>query len=269
LLEGSIVQDLQDEDLMRRFLLGESGDKERELVEDRFLTDPAYFEALCALEDELILSHIRGDLPQRWRRPFDVHVLASPARRRRVEEAERLHQSLSSSRRQPGRGAKRTLWTSPISLWMAVAAGIFGVVFSGWLIGRRTASDREAAIPSPTNRSQPVALATFVLAPGLTRSELGASNVFRVEPGIPQIRLQFSAPAGSDGTLRTVLRPVGGESIQVPAEPEFRRDGNRVDVSWVVAAPLLPRGDYLLTLLSEAPAGQREPLASRFFSIVQ
>ena len=44
---------VQDEDLMRRFLLGEVDEDERTRVEERFMADADYFEALCALEDEM------------------------------------------------------------------------------------------------------------------------------------------------------------------------------------------------------------------------
>jgi hypothetical protein len=267
-----VQDDVQDEEMMRRFLLGQSGAEEQEAVEERFVTDPAFFEALSALEDELVLSHVRGDLPQRWRSAFDARVLASPARRRRVEEAERLHQALIASGARTihsGHGSKRALWSRPTATWLAAAAAIVVVILSGWLIGRRTAPVQDAAVTGPATSSVPAIIATFVLAPGLTRSELGPSNVFRIEPGVQQVRIELSATTSNIEPLRAVLRQVGGEFIAVPTDPVFRGNRNRVDVSWLIAASLLPRGDYLLTLMSETPTGPREALASRFFSIVQ
>ena len=262
---------VQDEDLMRRFLLGEVGADERQRVEERFMTDAEYFEALCALEDEMVLSHVRGDLPPQWRRSFNAHILDSPDRRRRVEQTEELVSALRSSTWHMGVSKnlpKPARWPRQAGVWLAAAAGIVAVVMSGWLIRRLPGPDRKTSVSSETTRLESGAIATFVLAPGLTRSALGASNVFRVAPEIQQIRIELSEPLSTVRPLRAELRVVGGDPIPVPTEPAIGHNGNRVEISWTVPARLLSPGDYLLTLSTETATDEREALASRFFSVV-
>src|SRR5262245_49649918 len=87
---------------MARFLLGEVTAEERDAVEELFATDHEYFEALRALEDELIVRHLKRELPQEWRTPFDRAYLQSPDRRRRVDEIAAFVHAASDPAMSPG-----------------------------------------------------------------------------------------------------------------------------------------------------------------------
>jgi len=83
------VNDTADDRLMTRFLLDDLPADERALVQDRSAADADYFESLCALEDDLILRHLRGELPARDAQLF-ARAYASPARQPRLESAQAL-----------------------------------------------------------------------------------------------------------------------------------------------------------------------------------
>ena len=162
--------------MMRRFLLGESGAEEQETVEERFMTDPAYFEALCALEDELVLSHVRGDfaaaLAQRLRRPRARRPgpAAASGRGRTAAPGRHRFQGIEGT----GDSFRTGLEARHLVEADGDVAGGSGGHRGG---GLERLADLAAAPPrsrTPRSRArQPAAkraiIATFVLAPGLTR----------------------------------------------------------------------------------------------------
>src|SRR4030095_15428191 len=93
------LTDLDDDDLKRRFLVGDVTPDEQARVEARFMADAAYFEELRALEHELMLSHLRGELPEKWQARFKARVLDSPARHQRVDDVEAFASALAEAGR--------------------------------------------------------------------------------------------------------------------------------------------------------------------------
>jgi hypothetical protein len=164
-VKGEVVQDVHDEDLMRRFLIGEVEPDERARIEELFMRDPEYFEALCAVEEEMILSHVRGDLPERWRAPFEAHVLASPAGRRKVEDTGALLQVLAKSAQYtqmtaPWRPEETWKRSSRFRTWprrrLLAAAGVSGMVAAAAALALVTASRRaDAPAVSPPTAAAP------------------------------------------------------------------------------------------------------------------
>ena len=71
--------------------------EERQLVEDRFMSDSDYFETVELVEEQMILEYLRGELPAQWRAGFSSAILDSPARERRVAEMRTFLSSLESS----------------------------------------------------------------------------------------------------------------------------------------------------------------------------
>ena len=78
----------ENDELLVRYLLGELGEEDQESVEERYINDPAFYEQLLAVEDDLIDSYAEGGLSQKQRASFENHFLRSPERQKRVEFAE-------------------------------------------------------------------------------------------------------------------------------------------------------------------------------------
>lgn len=70
---------------IRRFLLGESADGEREKIEAKFIADESFFEQINAVEDDLIESYLRGKLEFEDKRKFEKNFSATEKRRRKIE----------------------------------------------------------------------------------------------------------------------------------------------------------------------------------------
>lgn len=264
------MTDLRDEDLMRRFLLEDLTPEEREHVEAAFFRDPAYFDALSAAEDELILLHLRSELPERWRDSFQRAILDSPARRRHVDDMRGLLAASVAAGAPPADGSR--WWKrSPkgLGVLFTAAAAVLILAF-GWLLRQ----DRpQPATASPAIRTGVTpGVVTLFLAPGLTRADLRQSNVFRIPAGAARVQFGLVVPQHQLAEMRIQLRPVDGAAIATATGGDLvvRDTVDGLAVTWPVPASLLGPGDYILTV-SATPAPGRDPesVAKRFFSVVR
>jgi len=82
-----------DKQTLTRYLLGELSPQEREQLEREQLAQPEFREDLIAVENDLIDSYVRGDLPDEQRRQFENHFLDSLEKQERVELAKLLMDS--------------------------------------------------------------------------------------------------------------------------------------------------------------------------------
>jgi len=64
--QNNVIDSIEQEEMMLRYLLGQSPEDERVQVEERFFSDGAYFDELLALEDSLIDDFVSGRMsPER------------------------------------------------------------------------------------------------------------------------------------------------------------------------------------------------------------
>lgn len=296
-----VEPDIHDEDLMKRFVLGDVSDAERERVEQAFQENSEYFDELCALEDELILLHLRDELPEVWTTRFRKVLEESPALARHVEEtralllaatAERAAQvvetrspaglvevpPVAGDRAQPPatpapKEARRAWWGwSPgeFGFGLAAAAALVAAVV-GWSLLRTPQSGVEPAgtAADAQFRTVPTAVATLLLVPGLNRGDLQQQNVFRVPAGTTGVELRLVVPGGHVAGMQAQLRPVGGTPLAIATEPTGTETPEGFEIRWSIPAGMMPPGDYLLSITSAVQGREPESVASRFFSIVE
>jgi len=83
-----------NEDLVRRYILGELPERERERLEVGLLTDDRYYETLTALEDEveddLIDQYLDGELTEQEREKFEQAFRNTPERAHKLKVLEDL-----------------------------------------------------------------------------------------------------------------------------------------------------------------------------------
>jgi anti-sigma factor RsiW len=103
-------QPIVDEQVMRRYLLGELPEEEKQAFEEHYFGDRDVFERLQALEDELIHDYVRDDLPAPVRAQFEKHFLISRERRRRVALTEEYMQALDGELARNVAVAPATSW---------------------------------------------------------------------------------------------------------------------------------------------------------------
>ena len=88
---------LEEDLLLKRFLLGELPEGERGEVEERLFSDPEYFRQFRAAEDELLDEYIYGDLDAGERDRFETHFLTTPERRESLRIAKALKQYIAKN----------------------------------------------------------------------------------------------------------------------------------------------------------------------------
>jgi hypothetical protein len=266
-----VPSDLDAKDFKLRFLFGTMSDEERESVESRFMSDPGYFDSLCALEAEAMLDHTQGRLPAAWRAGFDARVMQSPARRRHVDQLAALAPLVAGAGAAPahaGTATQTPWWRVPrFGILAACGAAVVLLVVVGQMRRQRAGAPPETGAVQGGASVGPVA--TLVLEPGLTRAELRQANIFRIPSGTQDVSLELRVPPPPDPVprLSASLRPVGQPALAVSSAPGEQRSADALRVTLRVPATLLPRGDYVLTVSRETPAHTFEPFVSRFFTI--
>lgn len=83
---------LEEELLLKRFLLGELSQNEQSDIEERLFADPQYFSQFRAAEDELIDEYLYGDLDGSERERFEKYFVTTPERRESLRVAKALQQ---------------------------------------------------------------------------------------------------------------------------------------------------------------------------------
>jgi hypothetical protein len=75
---------------IKKFLLGELTEADQTAIERELLSDKEKFEQVCAVEDDLIDSYLRGKMSRADHERFEIHYLASQYNRERVASAQIL-----------------------------------------------------------------------------------------------------------------------------------------------------------------------------------
>jgi hypothetical protein len=80
----------QSPNWIQRYLLGELAEVDQTAIERELLADREKFEQVCAVENDLIDSYLRGKMSRGDRERFEIHYLASAYNRERVATAKIL-----------------------------------------------------------------------------------------------------------------------------------------------------------------------------------
>lgn len=279
-------EDNEDKMLIRRFLLGELDEGERQRVEERFMVDGGYRESVLTFEGELIEDYLEGSLSEHEGRRFAERFLSSPGQRRKVQvlRAVKKYAAVEVASHSPPAAEespqRKPAWRQLLEslrprapyVYVAAVALIIAVVLGGlWATrGRRTGApptpeemqrlavereldelNRRGAAPPGTH------VLSLALPPVSVRSAEPSSKVpLRDGAAVVELRL---LPAGDEYPLyRATLRKVGGANAYAIPElhAENTPDGRAVPVR--IRTGLLTRGLYQLTLEGVTADGRFE-----------
>src|SRR5215216_1584443 len=90
-------QNLSEENLIRDYFLGELPEDEQDLVQERLLVDPQFFETSLMIEDELMDDYALGLLSLYDRMRLEEGLLKVPQQYRRVQLTRTLGQFIFKS----------------------------------------------------------------------------------------------------------------------------------------------------------------------------
>jgi hypothetical protein len=111
-------------------------------------------------------------------------------------------------------------------------------------------------------------IASFVLAPGLSRDINEASNL-AVPPGTDRLRLQLNFVDDNYSAYRAVLETAEGKKIWSQSALKSRSGDSGNAVVLTLPADLLKDGDYILTLGGVTPRQEIEDVSEYSFRIVR
>jgi hypothetical protein len=84
------LQEINDAQLLNRYLLEDLGGEERERLEEDYLSEDDLYMKLQVAEDELIAAYVQGELSRSEHAKFERAYLTNPHRRRKVEATREL-----------------------------------------------------------------------------------------------------------------------------------------------------------------------------------
>jgi hypothetical protein len=217
-------------DSIRRYLLGDLSEQEREQVEQRLMSDDDLYQQLLVAEDELIDEYVSDELPEQERAKFSRHFLSVPELRQDVKFAASLKKhALETAQRDviapkpaaPARispfGWLGTLFTRPAFGASLAALLLAAVVLAAWLATQNSQLKRQLGQLQATRQSP-----TPESTPGL--QEQLASERLRNEQLSAELRRQQELLADESRKLQQV-RETQGQQQSANARTQTTRQG--------------------------------------------
>jgi hypothetical protein len=296
--------ELSQNELLVGYLLGELSEPEQTELEERYFADPALFDELCAVRDDLIDAYVRDELSPDLRQRFERFFRAAPRRREQIQFAEALLQAVDSRPPLPVRSETRpfaserrlgffTSYRQPILAAAALALLIAGSWFVVHLIRQRQRAEiitssgpppESSAAPAPTGSSQspgpspttsptrtsspeskPV-LATFVLTSNLVRGSTETQKLL-VPKNATMVQLQLSVDGvGYKNYSGVTQTPEGAEVFRARhLKSESNKSGHVVLIS--IPANLLGNGDYIIRLSGQTVENEIVNAGNYYFRV--
>lgn len=278
------METIDNTELMRRYLLAQISDAERESFEARFMTDVDFQEQVLIAEEELIGDYLDDNLSAPDKLAFDKRYLASAYQQERLEVAQALRRycEKSSATNQeaisseaPGEEATNAdenrllpaaLFSQRAVVYAAAAAVVLVVAIAGvWFLLRNSgqgfgqqfsALNRQGANNNPD--------LTLTLYPDTLRgNEI---------PGIRQgreeiVELSLVLPSHNHQNYRVTLRSPNSSDTYSVSNLEAKISGAGARVPVKVPARHLATGEYLLELSGLTANGTYESLADYAFRV--
>jgi hypothetical protein len=287
------------EQLMRRYLLGELPEAEQVALEERVFADEAHLEEVCAIENQLVDDYVRGRLTRRDHTQFEMLLQAADAAQAAAPSSAWLASWwvalrgpqfawglalanlllfvglgswlwLERTRLQAQLTALRTEQTSTQARERALAQQVATQGQQNERLANELAQLRERqtaqvhAAPQPTRPT----ILSFLLTASLLRGGSEPQHL-TLPRGTSQIELKLRLETHAYTSYEAVLHTVEGTEVLRRRQLQARPGPNGALVALKVPTPQLPAGDYILTLSGQTTAGQTEELNRYFFRVIR
>lgn len=297
---------MDNNDQLKRYLLGDLPEDEAEQLAERCRADQELSEALRAAENDLIDAYVCQELSDQQRRQFETHFLDTE-RRMRVDVARMLMNPAVRAKvslgpiveERPAHKWWSFFFSIRAGLATAAVAGIAAAAFlllQNYRLREELISSRSAqtALQSQVDSLQrqnaqsnvpvrveaglghpPAAVASLMLSPALLRKPgSNSSRLLTLSPATSSVELMLVLePSGAATTYaryNVVLETVEGRTIRTlkGLNRGHVPDGGKV-VRARFPAQLLKDGDYIVTLVGRTAGEKRTDLASYSFSVAR
>jgi hypothetical protein len=293
----------ENRDTLIRYLLGDLPEEELErLAEEYFVHDDAW-QALSAVENDLIDDYVRGRLSQAVRQKFEGHFMRFPERQERVEFARILMNAAireqiadEAEPRLPsegfrGRSTSTSHWSQTRAarfIWAAATLSLLSIVAilavqNGRLrneakIQRAQAERLAKELEQASNRKTPedvglplhtTPIISLVLSPGTLRNNGSNEPVLHLDAD-PSAELVLDLDQDSYVEYAATIKTADGKLISrmrgLKSQPT--QSGGRA-VYLNVPSQLLRKNDYVVTLLGRRTGSQAKVVDSYVFSVLR
>jgi hypothetical protein len=294
-------------DVLIRYLLGDLPEEELErLAEDYFVHDDDW-QALSAVENDLIDDYVRGRLSPVVRQKFEQHFMRFPERQERVEFARILmnaaireqiagvgtpHFASEEFRGGPTSTRHWTQFRIAGFILAAVALSLLSIIAAlavqnerlrnevknqhaqAELLQRLVREQEEASnrkvqadVPVPLHA---VPVISLVLSPGVLRNNGSNGPILHLDTGPSSVELVLDLDQDLYAEYTAIIKTAEGSLIRRirGLKSQPIQSGGRV-VSLDVQSQLLPTNDYVVTLLGRQVGSQAKVVNSYVFSVLR
>ena len=277
--------DIKELDAIRQYLLGQLPTEESSQIEERLLTDAAFYEELLIAEDELVDDYLSGELSDSDRESCETHFFLTPERQQKKRFALTLKKYVNAvGQTQPGesiaideiskdadevagRLPKKRWFLSllpfgnPIVSYSFAAAALLIVFGTAWIVVKNWTSQTP---------QEPGKILAVALTPGVARDDSGTIKEITIPPGTDAVQLDLRI--GGDvqyQSYRASLQTIEGvEKLRV-SDLKTTATANGVIVPLKAAAGLLTRGDYYVKLSGLNPRGEYDDVGRYSFRVTR
>lgn len=247
----------QSQNRIRRYLLGELSDGDRETIEQEILINEDLFEEILIVEEELADEYVAGTLNQDEHADFERHFLATSERQQKVRFAQALNRYVTTkANREPIAGpVSPAFWTT--QTWVRRAAGVLAIIAVAvavlWFLLPRSQTPRTFAAltltidPNTREQGAQSAKAHFPLNADALKISLRLPN-----PSPPALR--YRAELLSDNG--------GSKSLETAGQ-----DGQSVVL--VIPSAELSRGRYAINLFAIQADGSAQRISGSYYFTVE
>jgi hypothetical protein len=267
----------KEQEAITQYLLGQTSPEDLPELEERLLTDSAFYEELLTVEDELIDDYLRGELSQLDRESFETHFSTAPERQQKVRFGRAFNKYVAAVDAMPEM-APATLAVSekardiskPPKPWYSIFLPSQNPILSYSLMTALvlivgTVSWFGLKNLRNTGSHDPGKVLAITLTPGLTRSD-GDIKKISIPGDTGTVRLQLALSKNEYAKYRAILLTDEGSEIWSDTLPPDL-DGRFINVN--IPAELLKPGEYQVRLSGQSEAGSFEALDRYSFRVIQ
>lgn len=255
----------QEQRGIRHYLLGVAPQDEQPQLEERLLTDSAFYEELLIAEDDLIDEYLEGELSPSEQRNFEEHFLLTPERQKKLRFAGALKKYVAEKQTQKPFISPIPKWWHPSALLssqnpfatvsVAIAMLLVVVAFL-WVIRN----------PRPQGAS---GLAITVdLTPGLVRAD-GEIKRISIPSGTGTVNVRLALPTDEYPSYRAVVLTSQGTKIWSTDSVKTETLDGRKTIFLSLPADLLSPGDYQVRVSGQLPDAKFEAVTSYTFRVLR
>jgi hypothetical protein len=249
--------------VIKRYLLGELNEDDREQVEQGLITDRKFLDEVLMVEEELLEDYVSGLLPQHERDLFLKNYLSSPRQRQKLRIAHALDKYVAQSTVPAPTLTAAQSWLQRLiyslglhkSLAQLSWAVLVLIVFAGtwWIVSTwRDKSKLEAELirlngPESSVLEADSTVAQAVLLP-LNLREAGSMPAVTVTNQTQVVQLKIPVSSEPEQNYQAVLRDSGGQEIVRVSQLAPREVGNERMVILQLPAIIVQPGEYVINV---------------------